>query len=396
MGRLRFLTAGESHGKALVGIIEGLPAHVPVSKEEIDQQLHRRQMGYGRGARMRIERDQVEILAGVRAGRTTGGPVALLVANRDWHNWQDVMAVEKREQTPAAVTVPRPGHADLAGALKYGHGDLRDVIERASARETAMRVALGAVVRQLLAQVGIGIASHVAATGGHWSSWQGVDQAPALRGRRALQWCQRLNARADRSPVRCLDAHAEKQMIASIAKAQQEGDTVGGVVEVVAVGVPPGLGSYVHWDQRLDGNLARALMSIPGIKAVEIGVGAAGAHMPGSQVHDEILPAQRGKTVRASNRAGGIEGGVSNGQPLVVRAAMKPIPTLGRPLRSVDLASGQQVSAHRERADVCAVPAAAIVAEAMVAIVLADALLSKLGGDSLAELRAAYAKIRRG
>lgn len=395
MGRLRFLTAGESHGKALVGIIEGMPAHVPVDSGEIDHQLHRRQMGYGRGARMSIEHDQVEILAGVRSGCTTGGPVALMVVNRDWHNWQDVMAVEKRGQAPAAVTVPRPGHADLAGALKYGHSDLRDVIERASARETAMRVALGGVVRQLLAQVGIGIASHVAAIGGHWSSWQGVEQAPVLSGHRALQWCQRLNARADRSPVRCLDAHAEEQMMAAITQAQQEGDTVGGVVEVVAVGVPPGLGSYAHWDQRIDGSLAMALMSIPGIKAVEIGVGAASAHVPGSQVHDEILPPQRGRPVRATNRAGGIEGGVSNGQPLVVRAAMKPIPTLGRPLRSVDLISGRAVSAHRERADVCAVPAAAIVAEAMVAMVLADALLSTLGGDSLGELLAAYARIKR-
>ncbi|MCR4439888.1 MAG: chorismate synthase [candidate division KSB1 bacterium] len=387
---MRYFTAGESHGKALVGILEGMPAQVPVRREEIDRQLRRRQAGYGRGGRMAIEQDRVEIVAGVRAGYTTGAPVALIVANRDWQNWQEVMAVEACGQRPEPVTVPRPGHADLAGALKYGHADLRDVIERASARETAMRVALGAIAGELLEQVAIGVVSHVTAIAGHWSRWQATDETPAAAGRRALQWCRRVWAQADKSPVRCLDPEDEKRMIAAIDEAREAGDSVGGVLEVVAVGVPPGLGSYVHWDRRLDGRLAMAVMSIPGIKSVEIGLGSKAADLRGSQVHDEISPRPRRRLARASNRAGGIEGGVSNGQPIVLRAAMKPIPTLARPLRSVDLRDGKPEAALRERADVCAVPAAAVVAEAMVKLVLADAILEKFGGDSLPELLAAY------
>lgn len=390
MGRLRYLTAGESHGKMLVGILEGMPAQVPVSGEEIDRQLKRRQAGHGRGARMQIEQDRVEIVGGVRHGLTTGAPVALLLGNRDWENWRTIMDAEKSESAPEPVTVPRPGHADLAGAAKYRHKDLRDVIERASARETAMRVALGAVARQLLAELGVGIAGHVCAIGGHWSCWRAVEKVPALAGRKAVQWCERLSAKADASPVRCLDPQAARRMTAAIDSAREAGDTLGGVVEVVAVGVPLGLGSYVHWDRRLDALLGMALMSIPGIKAVEVGMGWEGAALLGSQLHDEILPGRGGTPKRTSNRAGGIEGGVSNGQPVVVRAAMKPIPTLGRPLRSVDLQSGQARPAHRERADVCAVPAAAVVAEAMVALVLADAILDAFGGDSLPELRRVF------
>ncbi|MBC7186063.1 MAG: chorismate synthase [Calditrichaeota bacterium] len=387
---MRYFTAGESHGKALVGILEGMPAQVPVRREEIDRQLRRRQAGHGRGARMGIEQDRVEILAGVRLGRTTGAPVALVVANRDWQNWQEVMAVEASGERPEPVTVPRPGHADLAGALKYRHTDLRDVIERASARETAMRVALGAVAGELLEQLSIGVVSHVAAIAGQWSSWKAIDETPAVAGSRALQWCGKLGAQADESRVRCLDPEAEKRMLAAIDEAHEAGDSVGGVLEVVAVGVPPGLGGYAHWDRRLDGRLAMAVMSIPGIKSVEIGLGSRTADLRGSQVHDEIVARPRRRLVRASNHAGGIEGGVSNGQPIVLRAAMKPIPTLARPLRSVDLCSGKPTAAHRERADVCAVPAAAVVAEAMVKLVLADAILEKFGGDSLPELLAAY------
>ena len=377
MGRLRYLTAGESHGPALIGILEGLPAGLELDRGKIDHELRRRQHGYGRGGRMAIEQDRVEVLSGVRFGRTTGGPLALLIENRDWANWQEAMDPSARPEGYRPVTVPRPGHADLAGALKYGHRDLRDVIERASARETAIRVALGAIAKQFLGAFGIAIASHVVQIHDVRSRVNALELGLPL---------EELNARADRSPLRCLDPEAEREMIARIDRAKERGDTVGGVFEVVAVGVPVGLGSYVHWDRRLDGRIAQALMSIPGMKGVEIGLGFAAAGRFGSEVQDEITYEYEGGFRRRSNNAGGLEGGVSNGEPIVARVAMKPLSTLGRPLRSIDLLTKEERGAHRERSDICAVPAAAVVGEAVLALVLADALLEKFGGDSMAEI----------
>ena len=379
MGRLRWLTAGESHGPALVAILEGVPAGLPLSPADIDRELARRQRGHGRGGRMAIEHDRAEILAGVRWGRATGAPIAVRIANRDWGNWRGIM--EPTGGPPAdyrPVTVPRPGHADLAGHLKYGHRDLRDVIERASARETAARVALGAVAKRLLRELGVGIASHVVSI--HTAEAEVDVLSLGLS-------AEEINARADRSPVRCLDPDAEREMVARIDAARAAGDTVGGIFEVVALGVPPGLGSYVQWDRRLDGRLAWALMSIPGIKGVEIGLGFRAARVRGSEAHDEIFRDEGGGFRRGTDRAGGLEGGVTNGEPVVIRAAMKPIPTLVRPLRSVDLETGEEVPAHRERSDVCAVPAASVVGEAMVALVLADAILERFGGDTLEALK---------
>lgn len=388
MGRLRWLTAGESHGTCLIGILEGVPAGLRLTSEDIDRELARRQLGYGRGGRMRIERDRAEILSGVRWGRTTGAPIALRIANRDWGNWRGIM--EPSGDPPAGyrpVSVPRPGHADLAGYLKYGHRDLRDVIERASARETAMRVALGAVTKAFLRELGVGIASHVVSI--HTVAAEVDVLSLGLT-------AEEINARADRSPVRCLDPRAEKEMVSRIDAARELGDTVGGVFEVVAFGVPPGLGSYVHWDRRLDGRLAWALMSIPGVKGVEIGLGFGAARAQGSTAHDEILRGEDGKLHRATDRAGGLEGGVTNGEPVVIRAAMKPIPTLMKPLRSVDLVTGEEALAHRERADVCAVPAAAVVGEAVVALVLADAVLERFGGDEMGTIKRSVLNSRSG
>jgi len=381
VGRLRWFTAGESHGPALVGVLEGIPAGLRLDPQDVDRELSRRQRGHGRGARMEIERDRAEFLAGVRWGKTTGAPIAIRIANRDWANWRGIM--EPFGSPPPdyrPVTVPRPGHADLPGALKYRHTDLRDVIERSSARETAARVALGAVAKKLLRECGVGIASHVISI--HTVRTE-ID--PLSLGLSPDE----VNARADRSPVRCLDPEAEREMVARIDAAAQAGDTVGGVFEVVAVGVPPGLGSYVQWDRRLDGRLARALMSIPGVKGVEVGAGFGAASRYGSEVHDEIFWEEGEGFRRRTNRAGGIEGGVTNGEPVVIRAAMKPIPTLRKPLRSVDLITKEPASAHRERSDVCAVPAAAVVGEAMVALVLAEALLEKFGGDTVEEVKRA-------
>jgi chorismate synthase len=386
---LRFLTAGESHGRALVVILEGLPAGLPVNPDAIARDLRRRQGGYGRGRRMAIESDKAEILSGVRKGETLGGPVAMLIENRDWPNWQQTMYAGAEMPADASgarrgpVTRPRPGHADLAGGVKYERGDLRDVLERASARETAARVAAGSLARQLLAHAGVTIASHVFRIGS-------IGLADHLR----VAFAQAA-ALADDAPLRCVDAAIEQQMIAEIDRAREAGDTLGGAFEVIADGVPMGLGSYVQWDRKLDGRLAQALMSIPAIKAVGIGIGPDAASLPGSRVHDEIVLDEHQETAtglaRPSNNAGGMEGGVTNGEDVRVAVYMKPISTLMKPLRSVDLATMSPSPAAIERSDVCAVPAAAVVGEAMVAFVLADALLERFGGDSIAALDRAMA-----
>ncbi len=370
---LRFTTAGESHGRGLIAIVEGIPAGLAISAAQVNAELARRMAGHGRGARMRIEADAIDWLAGVRAGETLGSPIAMLIWNRDWENWRDVMAPEAGapgEVRRRAVTRPRPGHADLAGALKYDRADARDVLERASARETAARTACGAVCRALLAEFGIELGSHVVELGDVVA--RPPDPLPAP-----------LNAVADASPVRCLDPAAERTMIERIDAARAAGDTLGGVVEVVARGVPVGLGSYVSWDTRLDGRLAQALMSIPAVKGVELGLGFAAARLPGSAVHDEILTG----FARATNRAGGTEGGMTTGEPVVARVAMKPLATLMTPLRTVRLDTGEAATAQAERSDVTAVPAMGVVAEAMTAIVLARALREKFGGDALSEMR---------
>jgi chorismate synthase len=382
--RLRFTTAGESHGKALVVVVEGLPAGLPVGAESVDRELARRMQGYGRGARMKIERDRIEWLAGVRAGETLGSPVAMLIPNLDWANWEDVMAAEGTpgDQRRRRVSRPRPGHADLVGVLKYDRLDARDILERASARETAARVAAGALARRLLEEFGVEIGSHVASLGGIRAALPNPLPTP-------------LNEAADRSAVRMLDAGAEAAVVARIDQAKKAGDTLGGEIEVVARGVVLGLGSHVSWDRKLDSRLAGMLMSIPAVKGVEIGLGFEAARRPGSAVHDAIeaegdsgpAPGTRGGFRRATNNAGGLEGGMTTGEPLVVRVAMKPISTLMSPLKTVNLATGEPANAQSERSDVTAVPAMGVIAEALVALVLADAMLEKFGGDSLAEMR---------
>jgi len=377
----RFTTAGESHGRGLVGILEGIPAGLPLSAERINVELKRRMGGYGRGARMKIEADQIEWLAGVRAGETLGSPIAMLVWNRDWEHWRDVMAPEADapgSERRRQVTRPRPGHADLAGSLKYDRQDARDILERASARETVARVACGAVCKVLLEQFDVEVGSHVVELGGV-KAGVGAQHAAPLPAR--------LNQAADASPVRCLDAAAETEMIARIDAAKAAGDTLGGVVEVIALGLPVGLGSHVSWDAKLDGRLAQALMSIPAVKGVELGLGFEAARRKGSEVHDEILPG----LARATNRAGGTEGGMTTGEPLVARVAMKPISTLMSPLRTVDLKTGGPAQAQSERSDVTAVPAMGVIAEAMIALVLAQALLEKFGGDALSETKRNFA-----
>ena len=369
----RFTTAGESHGRGLVAVLEGIPAGLPLSAERVNAELKRRMGGYGRGARMKIESDQIEWLAGVRAGETLGSPIAMLVWNRDWEHWQDVMAPEADaggSERRRQVTRPRPGHADLAGALKYDRQDARDILERASARETVARVACGAVCKVLLEQFGVEVGSYVVELGGVTAKYRSPLPAP---------W----NAASDASPVRCLDPDAEQEMIARIDAAKAAGDTLGGVVEVIALGLPVGLGSHVSWDAKLDGRLAQALMSIPAVKGVELGLGFEAARRKGSEVHDEILPG----LARATNRAGGTEGGMTTGEPLVARVAMKPISTLMAPLRTVDLKTGGPAQAQSERSDVTAVPAMGVIAEAMMALVLAQALLEKFGGDALSETK---------
>jgi chorismate synthase len=378
---LRFTTAGESHGKALVAILEGIPAGLPLLSSDIDAELRRRMAGYGRGARMKIEADRVEFLSGVRAGETLGSPIAMLIPNRDWENWADVMAPEPdapgKGPRRRRLLRPRPGHADLAGILKYGREDARDILERASARETAARVACGAVCRRLLREFGVEIGSHVVELGGIKAVVPDPLPTP-------------LNQAADRSLVRCLDEKASEAMVSAIDRAKEEGDTLGGVAEIVARGVVAGLGSHVSWDRKLDGRIAQAIMSIPAVKGVEIGLGFEAARRPGSQAHDEIVRGGRAGTGgfgRKTNRAGGLEGGMTTGEPVVVRAAMKPISTLMQPLETVDLATGAPARAQAERSDITAVPAMGVIAEAMLALVLAGAMLEKFGGDSLEEMR---------
>ena len=375
---LRFTTAGESHGRALVAILEGLPAGLPVDGELIDRELERRQWGYGRGGRMKIERDHAEIISGVRHGRTLGSPVALLIENKDWANWMDVMAAEARDVAPdkaRRVKRPRPGHADLAGGQKFDTRDLRDVLERASARETAARVACGALAKQLLAAFDVEIRSHVIQLGG-------VPEQPL-----ELAWAE-IAAIPEDAPLRCADEAAQARMVALIDETKRAGDTLGGVFEVVARGVVAGLGAHTSWDAKLDGRLAQAVMSIPAVKTVSIGAGVEAASLPGSEVHDEIFYDDAAHAfTRQTNRAGGLEGGITNGAELRVRGFLKPISTLRRPLRSVDIDTKQAESAAFERSDVTAVPAAGIIGETMVALVLAGAMREKFGGDSLAEMR---------
>lgn len=377
MGQFRFLTAGESHGKGLTMVIEGLPSGLALSENDIAPDLRRRQGGYGRGGRMKIESDHAEIMSGVRHGFTLGSPLALWIQNRDWTNWTEKMAIEPVETEIERVTRLRPGHADLPGAIKYGFDDVRNVLERASARETAARVAVGAVAKKLLAEFGVTFRSHTISIAGVRAN------VPA-----EIDWDA-----VEADAVRCSDAASGEAMVAAINAAKPDGDTVGGEVEVRVAGIPLGLGSHVHWDRKLDGRIAQAICSINAFKAVGFGLGFEGAGMRGSQVHDVILPIAEWEGLpwrHKTNNHGGIEGGISTGEEIVVRAAIKPIPTLAHPLPSVDLDTGEEVLAHYERSDVCVVPAGGVVAEAMVAIVLADAWLEKFGGDTVDESRGSY------
>jgi len=376
---LRYLTAGESHGPMLTAILEGIPADLSIAAEEINLELARRQRGYGRGGRMRIEKDEANIVGGVRHGLTMGGPIAILIANRDWENWKLSMDPRPggREADPKEpVTRPRPGHADLAGALKYFQHDIRNVLERASARETAARVAVGAVCKRMLREFGIGVFSHVAAIGGIEAKTGDLSFAE-------------IRERAEASEVRCADPQAGEAMMRKIDEARKRGTSLGGVFEVMALNLPVGLGSYVHWDRKLDGRLAQALMSIQAIKGVEIGLGFEGAKRFGVETHDEIFY-EEGRFVRRTNRAGGLEGGMSNGEPIIVRGAMKPISTQYAPMASVDLRTKAPFKASIERSDICSVPAAGVIGEAVVAFEIARAFLEKFGGDSLEELRRNY------
>ena len=422
MGQFRFITAGESHGKGLVAIIEGMVAGLPLEAEYINKELKRRQQGYGRGPRMQIEQDRVEIISGVRYGLTIGSPIALFIPNRDWQNWQEAMSITPLEKETEPITRPRPGHADLAGVTKYSLKDIRPIMERASARETAARVAAGAIAKRFLEELGIVIHSHTIAIGSVRMSLRGNSLRhcePFTSFRVTKESCHSERSEAisinwqqvEASPLRCADAEAEKEMIAAIDKAKTEGDTLGGIFELIATGVPVGLGSHVSWECRLDGRIARAIMSINAVKGVEIGAGFTLAKIKGSQAHDVIEPnppsviardspssSLRGASAtkqslpwhHATNYAGGIEGGISNGEEITVRAAVKPIATLAKPLSSIDLRSGEIAKAHYERSDICVVPAAGVIGEAMLAIILADACLEKFGGDNLRETLANY------
>jgi chorismate synthase len=377
MTELRFLTAGESHGKALVAILEGMPSGLAITEDYIERDMRRRQGGYGRSKRQLLEVDRAELISGVRHGLTLGSPVAMLIQNRVWEDWQEIMQVAPYEGEPKKVTRLRPGHADLAGTMKYGFDDVRNVLERASARETAARVAVGALCRRFLEEFGIEVHSHTVSIGNVSAEPEGEPDWGAV----------------EESAVRASDSHAEGPMVAAIDAAREAGDTLGGVFEMVATGVPIGLGSHVMWDRKLDGRLAQAVMSIHAVKGVEIGGGFTVAAGPGSEAHDVIVPEAQwdGRPWRrASNRAGGLEGGMTNGEPVVIRGALKPISTLSNPLPSADLHTGQEIQAHYERSDICTVPAAGVVGEAMVAIVLAGAMLEKFGGDSIAETMRAF------
>ncbi len=380
---LRYLTAGESHGPSLTTIVEGMPANLPLSPKDIDVELSRRQMGYGRGGRMKIEQDRVSITAGVRHGVTLGSPITLTITNRDFTNWQETMGIEvevKVQDTRPPVTRPRPGHADLAGAIKYGHRDIRNVLERSSARETTARVAVGAVCKRLLREFGISVLSHVVEIGG-------------VRASRSDATPEQIQVLAEASPVRCVDREAAEAMVARIDEARRRKTTLGGIFEIIVEGLPVGLGSYVQWDRKLDGRLARALMSIQAIKGVEVGLGFTVAGRFGFEAHDEIFydPERQGphglKFYRKTNYAGGLEGGVTNGEPILLRAAMKPLSTQYAPLRSVDLETKEPFEATVERSDVCAVPAAGVIGEGVVAFEVANALREKFGGDSLEEMK---------
>jgi len=375
---IRYLTAGESHGPGLMGILEGIPANLPIDLEEVNRELHRRQQGFGRGGRMRIEQDRVEVISGIRAGKTLGSPIGFLLRNRDWENWKEIMS-QTQNHSGEKISRPRPGHADLAGALKYNFDDMRNVLERSSARETAMRVAVGAFTKQLLRYFDIHIYSHVLQIGSVHVNPERISSV--------LQ-SDRINELADRSPVRCLDQEAEQAMVEQIKNIKQQGDTLGGKIQIIIRHAPPGLGSHVHWDRKLDGRLASALMSIQAIKGVEVGLGFQYADLPGSHVHDEIFINKK-NIYRKTNRAGGIEGGMTNGEDIVLQVAMKPIPTLMKPLHSVDIKTGEPFLAHKERSDVTAVPAAAVIAEAVVAPVIADAFLEKFGADTVEDIQAA-------
>lgn len=388
MKRFRFLTSGESHGKCLTAIIEGVPAGIQIKEEVINEELKRRQIGYGRGDRMKIEQDTVEIKSGVRLGKSTGAPICLEIKNKDFSNWEDAMSVAKYEYPTEAMlknieaktfTKARPGHADYAGSIKYNLNDLRDVLERSSARKTAIEVAVGAIAKIILREFGIMGFSHVVQIGN-----AKLDFYPKTY--------TLIKEKAEKSDVRCSDDLTADRMRNAIDKAAQEGDTLGGKFEVIFGNLPIGLGSYVHWDMALDGRIAQAIMSIPAVKAVEVGAGIDAAHLKGSQMHDEIFVDRNKDVYRQTNNAGGIEGGMTNGETLIIKGTMKPIPTMRKSLATVDLKDKTPTNAHFERSDVCAVPACSIVAEARVAIILVDELLAKLGGDSLAEMKAHYDK----
>lgn len=375
---LRYLNGGESHGKGLIAVLEGIPSGLPLTADDINHDLSRRQKGYGRGGRMRIEQDRVEFWSGVRKGKTLGTPITLHVANRDWENWKEIMAPEPGPPvTEKVVTCPRPGHADLVGAIKYNHRDIRNVLEKASARETAIRVAIGGVAKRLLAEFGMQVYSYTVEIGGVKASAEGLTTEQAFQ-------------QAEASDVRCPDAGSSARMVERIREAKHKGDTLGGVFEVIVTNPPLGLGSYAQWDRRLTGRLAMALMSIQAMKGVEVGMGFESARKFGSEVHDEIFYDQKIGFIRGSNNAGGLEGGITNGQPIVLRTAMKPIATLYAPKKSVDIQTKEPLEATIERSDICTVPAAGVVGEAVVAYELAAAMVEKFGGDTLDEMRRNY------